>query len=416
MVSEPDSSIDGDKLRDYLADRLPLHMIPTVLSVAELPLTASGKLDEARLPAPEPLSVRSAPPETATQHRLAQMWRGLLKADADQIGVHDNFFVQGGSSLQAIQLIAQIREAFDVRLDPRQLFLYPVLERLAAQIDQLRQLEPDPDEDDEISALVPIKPDGTRPPLFFVHAVGGSVTPYGALASLLGADQPFYGLEHPGLRGGTAAQRIPEMAASYISAIRQVQPAGPFHLGGWSFGGVVAAEMASQLRAGGEEVALVVVLDSGLPTTMYEPDQAELLTWFVRDLAGLATSDPPAIDLTALRQLAASEQVDAVLDALEAAGLESSAVRQELRNRIRIFAENSRAFLAHQPDRYDGRLVLLTAAQERDDDVGRWRALARADFEHYVVPGNHYTLLRSPHLPAVAEAVRRCLPDQAAGT
>jgi thioesterase domain-containing protein len=265
-----------------------------------------------------------------------------------------------------------------------------------------------------VSALVPIKPDGAKPPLFFVHAVGGSVAPYVALASLLGADQPFYGLEHPGLRGDTAVQRVPEIAASYLCAILEVQPTGPFHLGGWSFGGVVAVEMASQLRARGEEVALVILLDSGAPTAAYEPDQAELLSWFVSDLAGLAAADAPTMDMTTLRQLPASQQVDAALAALESAGLGTAAVRQELRNRIKVFSANSRAFLAHQPGRYNGRLVLLSAADEPDDDIRQWHALAPRDFEHYVVPGNHYTLLQPPHLSAVAEAMRRCLYDPTA--
>jgi amino acid adenylation domain-containing protein len=414
VVSAPGPSLDGDKLRDYLADRLPLHMIPAVLSLAELPLTAAGKLDAARLPAPAPQTARYAPPETGTQLRLAEMWRELLKTDAAQIGIHDNFFILGGNSLQAIQLIARIRDTFSITLHPRQLFTYPVLGQLAAQIDQLWRPESDAS-GHEMPVLVPIQPGGARPPLFFVHAVGGSVTPYVALASLLGADQPFYGLEHPGLHGETAAQRIPEIAARYLTAIRAVQPVGPFHLGGWSFGGAVALEMARQLRAAGEEVALVVALDTGVPAAAYEPDQAELLSLFVGDIAGLASSELPPMDLTALRELPASQQVDAALAALGSAGLGSEEVREELRNRIKVFSANSRAYLAHLPDRYNGRVVLVSAADEPDDDVERWRALAPEDFEHHVVPGNHYTMLQPPRLSAVAAEVRRCLHDPTSG-
>jgi amino acid adenylation domain-containing protein len=414
LVPEPGHDVDPDTVRERLADRLPLYMVPgAIVILADLPLTGIGKVDQARLPDPEGQpDAGYIAPSTQTQRRLAGTWRGLLGGGADQIGIHDDFFNLGGNSLQATQLIARIWEGFGVTVHPRELFASPTLERLATRIDEeSRPPGGITGAAQSMSVLVPIKPGGARPPLFFVHAVGGSVTPYAPLAALLGADQPFYGLEHPGLHGDTAARRIPEIAASYLTAIREVQPVGPFHLGGWSFGGVVAVEMAGQLRAGGEEVALVVVLDAGLPTEAHEPDQAELLSWFVSDIAGLASSDPPEMDLTVLRQLPASQQVDLALDALESAGLASAAVRAELSTRIRVFLANSRAYLAYRPTKYGGRLVLLNAADEPDDDVERWHALAPEDFEHHPVPGNHYTLLRAPHLSVVAQAVRHCLDD-----
>jgi amino acid adenylation domain-containing protein len=427
VVTEPGHDVDPDQVRDRLADRLPLAMVPgVILTLPELPLTGNGKIDQARLPDPSgPADASYVAPGTDTQRRLAGIWSDLLGSGAGRIGIHDSFFDLGGNSLQVTQLMARITERFGVTLHPRELFASPSLGQLAARVDE-GDRQPG---GRSVSVLVPIKPDGTRPPLFLVHAVGGSVLPYVALASLLPADQPCYGLEHAGLHGDrpdgrpedTATQRIPQIAASYLSAIRQVQPAGPYHLGGWSFGGTVAVEMASQLRAAGEEVALVVMLDTGVPITGgpntgglitgAEPDQAELLAWFTADFAGIAGSDPPAMDLAALRQLPAGQQVDATLAALESAGLTSAELRAELRNRIRVFLGNSRAYLAYQPAPYDGRLVLLRAADEPDEDAERWRVLAPESFEHYVVPGNHYTMIAPPHLSAVAQAVQRCLRD-----
>jgi thioesterase domain-containing protein/acyl carrier protein len=414
VVAEAGRQIEPDLMREGLADQLPLYMVPgSVLVLPELPLTGNGKLDLARLPDPESKPATGyVAPSTPTHRRLVDTWRGLLDLPADGIGIHDTFFNLGGNSLQATQLISRIREGFGVKLHPRELFANPTLDQLAIRLDRTDH-QPGPYDDARrpMSALVPLQPEGSRPPLFFVHAVGGSVAPYVALASLLGADQPFYGLEDPGLRGDERPRRIPETAASYLRAIRAVQPVGPFHLVGWSLGGTIAVEMARQLRAGGEEVAMVVLLDTGIPTAPYEPDQAELLSWFVDDFTGLAAAESPALDLAALRQLPAGQQVDAVLAALESTVAGTADVRDELRTRIDVFSANSRAFLAHQPGGYAGRLVLLSAADEAADDVPRWRAVAPDHFEHHVVPGNHFTMLRPPHLRAVADAVRRSLTD-----
>jgi thioesterase domain-containing protein len=269
---------------------------------------------------------------------------------------------------------------------------------------------------DPLSALVPLKPDGTKPPLFFVHAIGGTVTPYFELASLLDADQPFYALEHPGLSGDTSGRGVSELAASYLAAIQEVQPAGPYHLGGWSFGGVVAAEMAGQLRDRGEEVAIVLVIDSGLEETLSSPDQdspdqAELLSWFVGDMSATADTAAPSLDLSALRRLAPGQQVDATIAALELADPEFEAIREELRDRIDVFLANTRAHLAHQPSRYDGRLVYLAAADEPEDDIGRWRALVPRDFECHIVPGSHHTVLQPPHVTELFKAIQHCMRD-----
>ena len=136
---------------------------------------------------------------------------------------------------------------------------------------------------------------------------------------------------------------------------------------------------------------MVVALDSGVPDGLSEPDQAELLTWFVEDLAGLTGVDPPTLDQAALGELAEGTQVDVVLDTMAGAGLGSGWARDNLRNRINVFSANMRAFLAYQPDHYLGRLVLISAADSPDDNVERWHALATDGLEHHQVLGNHCT-------------------------
>ncbi|MCR3750114.1 thioesterase domain-containing protein [Lentzea californiensis] len=227
---------------------------------------------------------------------------------------------------------------------------------------------PAPDSDQQgASPLVPLKSTGTRPPLFLVHAVGGSVAPYVALAALLGDDQPVYALEDPALGGGPAeARSLPDIAAAYLAAVREVCPRGPLRLGGWSAGGAVALDMARQ----DGDVEVVLVLDTGIPDAPSTPRDDELHAWFDADVAEMG------------------------------AGLDEA----ELTERYQVFAGNVRAFLRYQPPRVDARVVLLHTDEHSEPGyVERWRALADVV---RVVPGDHYTMLRNPHIEALAEAMR----------
>ncbi|MER7009384.1 thioesterase domain-containing protein, partial [Dactylosporangium sp. NPDC000555] len=314
------------------------------------------------------------PATGATQLRLAEIWAALLAVSAERIGANDTFFDLGGNSLQTAQLISRIRQATGTALHPRELFANPTLQRLAVLVDG------GPSGDaahDPGSPLVPLRPGGERPPLFLVHAVGGTVGPYLPLAGLLAADRPCYGLQ-----GSAGDAGVPGLAAAYAEAIRTVQPRGPYHLAGWSFGGTVAVEIGRRLLAAGEPVAFVALLDTGLPTgdpAAQPPGEAELRTWFAEDVAGagLGTAVPPG----------------------------------ELEARFVAFAANTRAFLAHRPEPYDGRLVHVSAA-ERDDDAERWRAVAPVAFEHHTVGGDHYTVLRPPRVTAVASILDTLLTER----
>ncbi len=224
------------------------------------------------------------------------------------------------------------------------------------------------------SPLVPLRPEGTQPPLFLVHAVGGSVAPYAGLAALLGDDRPVYALEDPGLHGGsTQARALPDIASTYLAAVREVRPAGPLHLGGWSAGGAVALEMARQ----DADVAVVLVLDTGLPAP-YAPDENELRAWFAADLAGMGAEPCEA----------------------------------EVAERFPVFAANVRAFLAHRQARVDARVVSLCADEDSEPDyLDRRRALSDV---LQMVPGDHYSMLLPPHIEVLAEALRDRLSEVSA--
>src|SRR5712692_5702552 len=280
-------------LREHLADRLPTYMIPArYLTLPELPLTPNGKIDTARLPDPAPQAADYQPPHTPTQHWLAAEWASLL--GIDRAGTSDNFFELGGNSLHATQLIARIADHHHIQLNPRQLFTSPVLEHLATLIDHaISQRDGEPagtttgtlTSADSDAGLVAFRSAGTRPPLFLVHPVGGSVTCYAQLAQALGDDQPVYAIEDPALRGEPSPEDLAVRAGRYVEQIRTQQPDGPYLVGGWSVGGLIAHEMARQLAQTGADVALFA-LDTDTPPERRIPTDLEVLAEFVIDLAG----------------------------------------------------------------------------------------------------------------------------------
>ncbi|AQZ61912.1 Non-ribosomal peptide synthetase modules and related proteins [[Actinomadura] parvosata subsp. kistnae] len=240
------------------------------------------------------------------------------------------------------------------------------------------------------SPLVPLQPAGTRPPLFLVHAAGGSVAPYVPLAPLLGDDQPVYALEDPGLHGApTEGRSLADLAATYLAAIREVRPGGPLHVGGWSVGGAVALEMARQ----DGDVALTLVLDTAIPEDIAIPDDTA-----IPDDA--ATRDDTAIPGEPAQP--GDEELRAWFDA-DVAAMGADPRDPGLAERFPVFAANVRALLTFRPPRVRARVVALCAQGSGPGKAERRRAWAD---ETRVVAGDHYTMLRPPHIEALARVMR----------
>src|SRR5260370_26293793 len=192
--------------------------------------------------------------DDATTRQLARIWQDLLGVKS--IGRDQNYFDLGGDSPLAVQLFAQIEKVFGVKLPLATLFDAPTIEELARILGREASAP-------RWSPLVAIQPAGSRPPFFCIHGAGGNVLIYRDLSQNLGPDQPFYGLQSPGLDGSRPPlTRIEEMAALYVKEIRTVQPYGPYFLGGYCMGGTIAYEMAQQLRAQGEQVGLLALVDT----------------------------------------------------------------------------------------------------------------------------------------------------------
>jgi amino acid adenylation domain-containing protein len=261
VAAESDAGVSAEGLRAALAATLPDYMVPSAfIELTALPLSLNGKLDRKALPLParQALAARAyEAPMGETEEAVSAHWAAVLRLE--RVGRHENFFELGGDSLCAMRLMNVLNTAFGLRMPIRALFQHPTVEALAAEILGGAKGNRSPN-------LVPLQSGGAKPPLYFVHPSSGHVFRYLPLARALGADQPVYGLQASGLEDGEVSTgSIEEIAASYVDAILSEQPQGPYHLLGYSSGGLLTFEMAHQLRARGEEVAFVALLDTTLP-------------------------------------------------------------------------------------------------------------------------------------------------------
>lgn len=267
VVPVDDDVIDLRDVHRFGRDHLPEHMVPSHLTVVDrLPLTSSGKVDVAALPTPEfdrsILETELVPPRSPTEVALARIWSDVL--GVAEIGVHDDFFDLGGDSLLAVEVFARVARELDVELPLGALGQRPTVAGLAELLTGERT--------DAWRPLVPIRVDGERTPLFCVHGGSGNVASFPLLARALPAGRPVYALQWDGLDGSPGSRTVEDMAERYVAEVRSVQPRGPYLLAGQCIGGLVAQEMARRLRAGGDDVPLVVMWDSpNLSSPDYEP-------------------------------------------------------------------------------------------------------------------------------------------------
>jgi amino acid adenylation domain-containing protein len=420
LVLDSDDSSIVRELRESLKQKLPDYMLPASFVVlADLPLTASGKVNRRALPEPKDLSelsrVTVTLPRTLLEKKIAGIWSDVLGVKS--VGVNDNFFELGGHSLLAVRLFSLIGKEFDTYLPLATLFQAPTVAQLAALLERAQERDWNP----QWSSLVPIQPDGDRPPFFCVHAVGGNVLEYYDLARHLGADQPFYGLQSRGLDGKQSPhKRIAEMAAHYLKEIREFQPAGPYFIGGRSLGGMIAYEMACQLRASGEEVGLLALLDT-YPAGYVKllPNAGSLRTRLERFMRRFE-SHVANVSGGSLRQ-----KFSYAIDKARYAPirLKRQMWRMVYRSYQNVGRDLPRAFCDVQefnwlaarefvPQVYGGSVTLFWASSDLRasfDLVTGWRRLAAGGMEVQEIPGTHLNMVEEPHVQDLAVKLRKCL-------
>ncbi len=446
----PSVTLSAIELRRFLQKKLPDYMIPAAFVIqSALPLTPSGKVDRNALKSisslenyacsiSNPQMQRYVAPRTATEATLTTLWLQIL--NLQQVGIQDNFFELGGDSLIAINLLKQVNQQFKQSLPLSDLFLAPTIEQLAFLID--KHSDPDFNSSLSWSPLVPLQPAGNKLPFFCVHPIFGVVLPYYELACHLGKDQPFYGLQPFGIDGShPPLTSIEEMAAHYIKAVRQVQPQGPYRLGGWSFGGLVAFEMAQQLHQAGQ-VSFLAILDTIAPISSNQPSFGDglkfLLTtasssiypflldyWsLIRDQVKPDLSYQPRTSKFPIPTLEKIITPRAWRSLLERATIKYL-IPQETRLRMldeltihrimKIFYTNSRATLKYTPSAYPKAVALFRtreAVSKSDDPTLGWNQIAASGVQVHFIPGNHLTMLKKPHVEVLAELLGNYLVDE----
>ena len=255
----PELSPEISDLRAHLKKDLPEYMIPSAfIPMPKLPLTPNGKVDRKALPSPDERRLQTkgefVAPRDALEQALAGIWAKTLKVN--RVGLRDNFFEMGGHSFAALRLLSEVQKLTGRTLPLATLFQAATVETLA---EVLRRDGWKP----SWSSLVPIQPFGSKPPLFLIHGAEGNILLYRQVAHYLEQDQPVYGLQSQGLNGAARLHTsVQEMAAHYVKEIRNLYPQGPYLLGGYCLGGIIAFEMAQQITAAGDKVELVVLLDT----------------------------------------------------------------------------------------------------------------------------------------------------------
>ena len=329
------------------------------------------------------------PPRDLLELRLIQAWEDVF--NKRPISITDNFFDIGGHSLLAVRLVAQVKEKLRRVLPLSALVQGASVESLAEMLRRQEGGAPD-------SPLVAIQPLGNRSPLFCVHPIGGNILCYVQLGRGLGSERPLYGLQAFG--DNQKLDQIDSMAAHYISQMRIVQPEGPYILGGWSFGGVVAFEMARQLEQQQQDVGALILIDSWATRHSGEQyDHADLLARFIADTAGIA-GKPASLHIDGLRTLDHQEQMRCLLNQAISLGiLPRDLELSHFSDLFDVFCRNVKALQGYSPSRaaLNGRVVLFRSIEGKNESAdGRtlgWDRLIEGSLDVRDAAGDHYSML-----------------------
>jgi len=395
------------QLRKFADEHLPAALVPTVWrTVDALPLDAAGNVDLAALA--DPIRPRGELPEPFVaprdelETRLAAIWSEVL--GVEPVGVTDSFLDLGGYSSLAVTLLARLEEEFGRGLPLAAMFDEPTVAHLA------RLLQKAPVAPEEIS-LVPIQRNGSQAPLFCVHPAGGTVFCYLELARHLRGDVPLFGLQAQGIDGTLAPHTtIEAMAAHYIRAMKTAQPAGPYRVCGWSTGGIIAFEIARQLRDAGDEVGLVALFDAGIPRPGENFGEAD-----IAPMLGMMFPGEDPEKLKALQSLPAAEQLEYFRGRAEMTQLLVAGAGAAQAQRIfEVFQANMQAAVQYQPEAIDVKVTLFRAADDgtpmHADPVLGWGPWAEVE----VIPtiGSHLTMFQSPAVEELARLLDERLEQE----
>ncbi len=416
----PEGEFKRDAILAFLQSRLPAYMVPRqLIEIPMVPITSNGKVDKRALPDPDGMTEygkrRKRDPETEAQKLVAGIWMDALRLGT--ISIDDDFFELGGHSLIAVRVMKSIEEKTGQRLPITALFEAPTVEKLSRLLDM-------GDKAVSWKSLVPIKPEGSKPPLYIVHGSGLTVLVFHSLAKGLDPDQPVYGLQARGLNGiDEPFENMHDIAAYYISEMLEQNPEGPFNLAGYSFGGIVAFEMAKQLEALGKEVNMLAIFDTYADNSKsfddwmlkmskkfrrQFPKFRFIMQSFFRHPGETASYQWNFVKSKLNRLLAPTGLVEKQLDEDE-----------HLEHSDKINAKHDIAFYKYKMSPYNGTIDLFrvkTRMYYLDDPIYLgWKPYALQGLNIHEISGDHKTFLLSPNVQELARLLRSILNERNAG-
>jgi thioesterase domain-containing protein/acyl carrier protein len=429
-----------------LKEKLPSYMIPQHFMLLEtFPLTPNGKVDKKKLAAApnlDPINSLSRsvhkiiPPRGPLETMVADVWKAVLQLN--EVSMDDHFFDLGGHSLLGASLIFKLRDMFQIDLFIRNLFEAPTLEKLCQKILQLKLKSQQHPEHSRV--VVRLQTNGKQRPFFCVHPVGGTVERYFSLSRVMGEDFPFFAIQHPGVDQDFEQQlSVEQLADLYIKEILSIQPNGPFAIGGWSFGGCIAFEIAHQLKLKGHAVNPLVLMDTPTPEVVSKKSNAEML--MALSLA-IKEAYQQEINLTyeELEEIDSNKQIDCFLGKIKSTLIQNNPMSsigwkeqaQQICRIFKIYKHCDQAMRAYHPPQYDGTVVMFRSQDMEDlEEIRRLLSLTgnilagvqeaqpstdpktnpTFGWEKHVVypllvkviPGTHRKMFDPPHVEVFAE-------------
>lgn len=426
LIPREQASLQGEQIRHFLRERLPDYMLPTVfLSLDAFPLTPNGKIHYQALPSPSPerpeLQHHFVAPRDTLEVQIARVWQDILKITP--IGVTDNFFELGGNSFSAVRLMAHLQHTFHHSLPLSLLFQEGTIEQLAHRL-RLHFLEKQP------SPVVLLQEGNGQRPLFCVHPGGGNVLCYRDLVQHIGPEQSIYGIEDLRLlleQGAPSFTSIEEMASFYLAALRAQQPEGPYLLGGWSSGGLIAFEMARQLLQQEQQVGLLALFDTQSPPLLRQiinQDEGVALARFIQQQAREAGLAWP-FDLETISRLETDAQIELLIDMIRQEKLAQPAiVRPWIQRFLQLTQIGKEMIQRYQPGPYAGEITLFRAETSTTDIQADltpalaamyqqatygWEDYTPYPLRVYAVSGTHDTIMNTQNVQHLAKLLKQSI-------
>ncbi|AZZ81208.1 non-ribosomal peptide synthetase [Gordonia alkanivorans] len=407
------ATVDVDAAKEQVSRYLPEYMRPSMWMLLDaMPLSSAGKVSRRDLPRPQVSAAEYVAPETEVERAVAAVFAEIL--GVERVGITESFFDLGGNSLAAARVVAQIREHHGLRVELAWLFSDATVKGIAARIAANNDVSGD--------IVITLRAQGARAPLFCVHPAGGLAWFYGGLAPYL-ADRPIYGLQDPHVvTGEPSITDARELATRYVEEIRQIQPRGPYHLLGWSVGGVIAHAMATQLRELGEDVAYLGVMDSrpeGEPVIVgHESPQEDVVV-----AEGTARVDPDGsavvdvlggwrelFDLGDDVQASTPEEVSAIIRT-QIAGMGLLA-EEQVERIMDSFASSDQVVMGYRPGFLDAHMYVFTATADKENPAtvaAAWRPFVGGAIKNVDVATHHLGMANAEALAVIGPELERQL-------